>query len=229
MVPFAAFVDHLRNGYFRRYLAQNSLIQSLLRGTHWCCLLAMAMKLYQVEEEEAWMSWVELNSHNLLYCFVLVYRLPADIPTCLDWVLIDRALVLNLTRIIICAYLHPAIDRAYSLTHSLAHRWSMDGWMDRKKNVHTAEWNEVIDFLDLAKRLSTLSFRIRRTQRMFVGWINYWPRFKAAAAAAEEIYNSFNTHTTTLYASYQLNKYEFTHFFWCYIPLKLKIGKSSLG
>lgn len=147
MVPFAAFVDHLRNGCFRWYLAQNSLIQSLLRGTHWCCLLlllAMAMKLYQVEEEEAWMSWVELNSHNLLYCFVLVYLLPADIPTCLDWVLIDRALVLNLTRIIICAYIRRSIVRTHSLIYSLAHhrymidRW-MDGWIVKRMYIRPSE------------------------------------------------------------------------------------------
>lgn len=111
-------------------------------------LLTMAMKLYQVGEEEVWMSWVELNSHNLLYCFVLVYLLPADIPACLDWVLIDRALVLNLTRIIICAYIRRSIVRTHSLTHLLTcpppiYDRSIDGWMDRKKNVHTAEWNEM--------------------------------------------------------------------------------------
>lgn len=142
MVPFAAFVDHLRNGCFRWYLAQNSLIQSLLRGTHWCCLLlllAMAMKLYQVEEEEAWMSGVELNSHNLLYCFVLVYLLPADIPACLDWVLIDRALVLNLTRIIICAYLHPAIVRTHSLTCPPIYDRSMDGWIVKRMYIRPSE------------------------------------------------------------------------------------------
>lgn len=193
----------------------------------------MAMKLYQVEEEEAWMSWVELNSHNLLYCFVLVYILPADLyqPAWLSAHRQSLGIELdshNNLRILTSG------DRAYSLTHLLTcppiYDRSIDGWMDRKKNVHTAEWNEVIDFLDLAKRLSTLSFRIRRTQRMFVGWINYWPRFKAAAAAAaaaEEIYNSFNTHTTTLYASYQLNKYEFTHFFWW--VLNWRLAKALLG